>query len=246
MLRRTSQRVEIEKTASVEQTDPGKSFTYTLDVENVSDDSAAEGVVVTDDIPADLKITDVSWPGRGRPERVPELGELRGHRAERLPGTAGRSRATCSACSSAGRIRAGTDIPHRRSPSRRPSIRASTASVITNVAVVDYYTFGDPEDPGRDADDAMVTLSCLPPTGGSPVLPLVIFGFLAMLAGVDGDGREAPAPRRGTRDPVRCGRTSRNATRPPHSSRQETPSLGYARPDCTEARHAGTSSGDLS
>ena len=60
---------------------------------------------------------------------------------------------------------------------------SSSASVITNVGVVDYYTFGDPGDPGRDADDATVTLSSLPPTGGGPVLPLVIFGILAMLAG---------------------------------------------------------------
>ena len=59
--------LQIEKTASVENTDPGKSFTYTLEVQNVSDDSSAEGVVVTDTIPTDLKITDVSWPGEGDP-----------------------------------------------------------------------------------------------------------------------------------------------------------------------------------
>ncbi len=57
--------VQIEKTASVQTTDPGKSFTYSLAVHNVSDDSAALGVVVTDPIPADLKITDVSWTGEG-------------------------------------------------------------------------------------------------------------------------------------------------------------------------------------
>ena len=57
--------VQIEKTASVEKTDPGASFTYTLAVANVSDDAAAESVVVTDTIPADLKITDVSWAGEG-------------------------------------------------------------------------------------------------------------------------------------------------------------------------------------
>ena len=60
----------------------------------------------------------------------------------------------------------------------------SMASVVTNVAVVDYYTFGDPDDPGRDADDATVTLSALPPTGSGPVLSLVTFGILALLAGV--------------------------------------------------------------
>ena len=79
----------IEKTASVERTDPGKSFTYTLDVENVSDDSAAEGVVVTDVIPADLKITDVSWPGEGDPNAFPNWStcEVTG---KNPPATAGR------------------------------------------------------------------------------------------------------------------------------------------------------------
>ncbi len=57
--------VQVEKTASVERTEPGASFSYTLDVANVSEDSAAEGVVVTDAIPADIKITQVNWTGKG-------------------------------------------------------------------------------------------------------------------------------------------------------------------------------------
>ena len=57
--------VVIEKTASVEKTEPGRSFTYSIDVENVSTSGAADGVVVTDAIPADIKVTDVSWAGEG-------------------------------------------------------------------------------------------------------------------------------------------------------------------------------------
>ena len=63
---------------------------------------------------------------------------------------------------------------------------SSTASAITNVAVVDYHTFGDPDDPGRDMDDATVLLAGLPVTGGTPAWPLVMLGFLALLAGVTG------------------------------------------------------------
>jgi hypothetical protein len=60
----------------------------------------------------------------------------------------------------------------------------ASASVITNVAVVDYHTFGDPSDTGRDADDAVVLLSALPPTGSGPVLPLTILAVLALLGGI--------------------------------------------------------------
>ena len=51
--------------------------------------------------------------------------------------------------------------------------------------MVDYYTFGDPDDPGRDADDATVTLSALPRDRWRPdVLPLIVFALLALLGGV--------------------------------------------------------------
>lgn len=61
---------------------------------------------------------------------------------------------------------------------------STSANVITNVAYVDYYTFGDPDDPGRSSDDATITLSTLPATGGSPAMPLVMLGFLALLGGI--------------------------------------------------------------
>ena len=49
--------------------------------------------------------------------------------------------------------------------------------------MVDYHTFGDPEDVGRDADDATVLLSSLPATGSAPTLPLAMLGLIALLAG---------------------------------------------------------------
>ena len=174
--------LQIEKTASVEKTDPGKSFTYTLDVQNVSDDSSAEGVVVTDTIPADLKITDVSWPGEGDPNAFPNWSTC-AVTGQNISGYGGMLRCELF----------GVLFPANSGlgPTAAPTITlaatvnpASMSSVVTNVAVVDYYTFGDPDDPGRDADDATVTLSALPPTGSGPVLSLVTFGILAMLAGV--------------------------------------------------------------
>ena len=173
--------VQIEKTASVEKTEPGKSFTYSLAVENMSDDSAAEGVVVTDTIPADIKITDVTWPGKGDANTFPnwESCAVAGQDGSGYGGTL-----TC--------VLFGPLQPQgaNDSPSAAPTITlaatvnpASKSSSITNVAVVDYHTFGDPDDPGRDSDDAVVLLSALPATGGELPPLLVILGLLALLGG---------------------------------------------------------------
>ncbi|MDY0910334.1 LPXTG cell wall anchor domain-containing protein [Microbacterium sp. CFBP9034] len=173
--------VQIEKTASVEKTEPGASFTYDLAVENVSDDSAAEAVVVTDEIPADIKITDVSWPGEDDDAVFPnwETCDVSGQDSGGYGGVLecvlfGPLQPTGleGAVSAAPTITLAATV----SPS-------SKSSVITNVAVVDYHTFGDPDDPGRDSDDATVTLSQLPATGGGESWPLAVFGLLALIAG---------------------------------------------------------------
>lgn len=175
--------LDIQKAASVEKTDPGKSFTYTIDVSNVSDDSAASDVVVTDVIPDDIKITDVSWVGEGDSTAFPTWTscDVTGEDASGYGGTL-----VCNLFGPLQPIGA-------EGTSAAPQITltatvdpASIASAITNVAVVDYHTFGDPEDPGRDVDDATVLLSGLPVTGGTPAWPLVMLGFLALLAGVAG------------------------------------------------------------
>lgn len=173
--------VQIEKTASVERTDPGKTFTFDLAVSNVSTDSAAEGVVVTDTIPADLRITDVTWSGKGDPDTFPdwETCQVTGQNAAGFGGTL-----TCELF--------GPLQPAGREGSTAPLItlksQVSTtapAGVITNVAVVDYHTFGDPDDPGRDVDDAVILVSLLPATGGStPIWAL----WAAMLGIASGTG----------------------------------------------------------
>ncbi|TDN90595.1 VWA domain-containing protein [Microbacterium sp. BK668] len=174
--------VEIEKTASVERTSAGQSFTYSLEVANVSDDSAAEAVVITDAIPADLRITSVTWPGQGDAGVFPNWSScaVTGQNAQGYGGVLN--------CTLFGPLQ---PVGANDSPSSAPTITlaatvnpASTAAVITNVAVVEYQTFGDPEDTGTDSDDATVLLSGLPVTGGSPALPLIMLGFLALLGGV--------------------------------------------------------------
>ncbi|WP_396668857.1 VWA domain-containing protein [Microbacterium sp. R86528] len=174
--------VEVDKTASVDKSEPGESFTYDIAVANVSTDSAAEGVVVTDSIPADLKITDVSWPGEDDDTTFPywETCEVSGADSAGYGGSL--------ECVLTGPLQPlGSD---NGGPTTAPTITltalvnaSSTASVITNVAVVDYYTFGDPEDSGRDSDDAIVLLSALPVTGGGPLAAIVMLGLLAVFGG---------------------------------------------------------------
>ena len=173
--------VEVVKTASVQKSDPGMSLSYTLAVANISNDSAAEGVVVTDTIPSSLKITDVTWPGKGDSSVFPnwESCAVTGQDAGGYGGTLN--------CVLFGPLQ---PVGANEGASSAPTITLAatinpntTASVITNVAVVDYHTFGDPGDPGRDSDDATVTLSTLPATGGSPALPLIMLGLLALLGG---------------------------------------------------------------
>ena len=174
--------VQVVKTASVQKSDPGKSFTYDIAVANVSNDSAADGVLVTDTIPASLKITDVSWPGKGDAAVFPNWQScaVTGQDAGGYGG-----KLTCTLFGPLQPVGANS------APSSAPTITlaatvnpAATASTITNVAVVNYYTFGNPQDPGSDSDDATIALSTLPATGGSPALPLVMLGFLALLGGV--------------------------------------------------------------
>ncbi|WP_156378892.1 VWA domain-containing protein [Microbacterium sp. Root61] len=173
--------VQIEKTASATKTGPGKSFTYTLAAANVSDDSAADGVVVTDTIPADLKITDVSWTGKGDANVFPNWSSCA------VAGQDGSGYGGTLTCELFGPLQpAGSGLGTSAAPTITLSATvnaSSKASVITNVGVVDYYTFGDPTDTGRDADDAVVLLSGLPATGGSALTPLILLGFLALLGG---------------------------------------------------------------
>ena len=60
----------------------------------------------------------------------------------------------------------------------------TSATSIDNVAVVDYHTFGDPEDAGRDADNALVYLSILALTGSVLADGLIWAALLALFGGV--------------------------------------------------------------
>jgi uncharacterized repeat protein (TIGR01451 family)/LPXTG-motif cell wall-anchored protein len=174
--------VQVEKSASVEHTEPGKSFRYTLDVANVSDDAAAEGVVITDAIPADIKITSVDWVGKGDADTFPnwQSCEIAGQDAGGYGGTL-----TCELFGPLQPINSdngGATVAPRITLDATVNPK-STANTITNVAVVDYHTFGDPDDPGRDSDDATVLLSALPATGPGGTLPLIVLGLVVMLTG---------------------------------------------------------------
>jgi len=174
--------VQVEKSASVERTEPGKSFRYTLDVANVSDDAAAEDVVVTDQIPADINITAVDWPGKGDADAFPnwQSCEVTGQNSAGYGGTL-----TCTLFGPLQPINSdngGATVAPRITLDATVNPK-STVSAITNVAVVDYHTFGDPDDPGRDSDDAIVLLSGLPATGGGATLPLIVLGLVVMLTG---------------------------------------------------------------
>jgi uncharacterized repeat protein (TIGR01451 family) len=176
--------VEIVKTASVENTKPGGALTYDLEVANFSVDSAADGVIVTDEIPADLKITDVTWSGEGDTSVFPnwESCEVTGQDSGGYGGTL--------ECVLFGPLQPqGSEEGASAAPTITLAATVdpqSQATSITNVAVVDYHTFGDEGDPGRDSDDATVTVSqlaALSATGGGAVWPLAIFGLLTLLAG---------------------------------------------------------------
>ncbi len=186
--------VQIEKTASEDRIDRGGEFTYDIAVQNMSDDSAAESVVVTDEIPSEIMITDISWPGQDDDSVFPnwESCEVTGQDGDGYGGTL-----EC--------VLFGPLQPQgaNEGASAAPTITLgalhdplSTATTIDNIAAVDYHTFGDPEDTGHDEDNAVVTVPTLvapeepeepeeplPATGGTVPWALALFGILALVLG---------------------------------------------------------------
>lgn len=171
--------VEIEKTSSTQKAMPGDPFSYTLAVANTSDDSAADGVVVTDAIPSTVKVNDITWPGKGDASVFPNWNTctITGQDASGYGG-----QLTCTLF--------GPLQPAGQSGSSAPTITlhamistSAPVGAITNVGVVDYYTFGDPEDSGRDADDAVILVSLLPATGGTSALWVLWTALAAVVVG---------------------------------------------------------------
>ncbi|WP_461638039.1 VWA domain-containing protein [Leucobacter sp. BZR 635] len=156
--------VEIAKDASVDRIEAGKSFDYTLAVQNVSDDSAAEGVVVTDEIPAGLKVTDVTWAGKDLAGTFPNWSEcdVTGQSSGGYGGTL--------SCELFGPLQPkGSSDGASQAPVITLSVTVdpqAKSAGITNTATVDYHTFGDPKDAGKHSDDAAVQVTALPGGGG--------------------------------------------------------------------------------
>ena len=174
--------VTIQKTASVERVSPGAQFSYTLEVANVSNDSAAEDVVVTDSIPADIRITDVSWAGKGDPDAFPTW------RTCAVTGQGSGGYGGTLRCELFGPLQpAGADLGASSAPTI--TLRATVApdaseGTVRNVAVVDSHTFGDPDDRSRHTDDAVIRVSVLAATGDRTALILLVLGGLAVVIGV--------------------------------------------------------------
>lgn len=179
--------VEVEKEASVTRTQPGKAFDYTISAKNVSDDSAAEGVVVTDKIPAELRVTDVTWAGKGEPGAFPNWREceVTGQNSRGFGGTL--------SCELFGPLQPkGSSEGASEAPTITLSVMVDAGSSrtdITNTAIVDYHTFGDPDDSGRDSDSATVLLWGLSVTGsqlslmgGAAAMLLIIGGGVLLMS----------------------------------------------------------------
>ena len=174
--------VQIEKTASVDKAYPGTPFTYTLEVANVSDDSAADDVVVTDPIPAEIKVTDITWPGKGDPTVFPNWESCT------VTGQDGAGYGGTLECVLFGPLEPLGAF--ESAPSSAPTITlsvvsnpATTVNKVTNVAGVAYCTFDDHEDCGYDEDDAVVYLWKLPFTGQELALGSLAVGLIALLGG---------------------------------------------------------------
>lgn len=190
--------LEIAKTASTDKVKQGSTLTYTIDIHNVSDDSAASNVVVTDEIPATLKVTDVTWAGKGDANVFPnwQTCEITDQDANGYGGLL--------TCTLFGPLQpTGAEGVHE-APTLTLAATVSTSAangVITNVGVVDYSTFDDPTDTGRDTDDAVINVSVdgetPPPTQptkpAKPALPAtgapfdgtwVILGLLGVIGGI--------------------------------------------------------------
>lgn len=177
--------VEVEKTASVEKAMPGDTIKYTIAVQNISDDSAADGVIITDEIPSTLKVTDVTWPGEDDESVFPnwESCQIAGANAQGYGGML-----TCTLFGPLQPVGVGTAVAPTLTLTATVAASAP-AGQITNVAIVDYHTFGDPDDKGRDSDDAVVTIGAAnkPPTlpaTGEPVNGLwLLLGLIGLVGG---------------------------------------------------------------
>jgi hypothetical protein len=161
----------ITKTASVQTTAPGGSFTYNLAVKNVNL-GAASPVTVTDKIPADIKITGITTSTTAFPRWTNCA--VTGQDSSGYGGTL--------TCSLFGPLKLTESAPTiTLAATVSPT---TTAGSITNTGVLTWTNTDNPNDKGSDESSVTVTLpQPLALTGGSLMLGLLPFGMLVILGG---------------------------------------------------------------
>ncbi|WP_029145653.1 LPXTG cell wall anchor domain-containing protein [Microbacterium luticocti] len=173
----------IGKTASVTHTAPGGSFDYRIDVANVAL-GAASPVTITDPIPAEVKVDQISTSTTAFPQW--QDCQVTGRDAAGYGGTL-----TCSLF--------GPLMLDSAAPTITLHVTvdpSTTVKAVTNTATVDWKNFDDPDQTGTASSSVTVAVTqpdielpltdgtpVLPLTGGTPMFPLLPFGILVILAG---------------------------------------------------------------
>ena len=164
--------LEITKTASVTTTAPGESFTYGIAVRNVSVDSAADPVTLTDPIPASLRVDSITT----------STGAFPRWRDCEVTGTDAAGYGGTLTCTLLGPLMMG-----QSAPTVTLGVTVSektTASKIVNVGEVCWGNGPNSELIGCNDDDVTVSVAgFLPVTGGENGLAGVMLGVLAILGG---------------------------------------------------------------
>ena len=174
-------KLAIDKIADRSITTGGGAVDWSIAIRNVSDDSAAEGVILTDEIPDTLKVTAVTWQGKGDTSVFPNWKDCT------VTGTNARGYGGTLTCTLFGPLQpqGGEGV------SQAPTVKISTVvdpqvkfSRISNTAVVDYHTFGDPSDAGRASSEANVGVTLLAVTGSQGLGTALLVAIAIMGLGV--------------------------------------------------------------
>ncbi|WP_402840253.1 VWA domain-containing protein [Microbacterium sp. GXS0129] len=174
-------KLAIDKIADRSMTTGGGAVDWSIAIRNVSDDSAAEGVVLTDEIPDTLKVTGVTWQGKGDTSVFPNWKDCT------VSGASARGYGGTLTCTLFGPLQPQGD----EGVSQAPTVKISTVvdpqvkfSRISNTAVVDYHTFGDPSDAGRASSEANVGVTLLAVTGSQGLGTALLVAIAIMGLGV--------------------------------------------------------------
>ncbi|MDE0545316.1 hypothetical protein [Microbacterium sp. C7(2022)] len=165
--------MQVTKTASASSVSPGESFDYTLAVENVSVDAAADPVVITDMIPADIRVDEITTDATAFP-RWDDC-ELTGTDADGFGGMV--------ECHLFGPLATGASAPDI-------TLEVTVASDVTvgTISNTAEVCWGGPDDGGEivacNDDSASVTITQpLAVTGGTAPLAMGMSAAIVMLLG---------------------------------------------------------------